>query len=111
WRADQVPELPKLVDARGRRISSNDRSVDGTDRNARDPVRVQIRFSKGLVDAALVGAQRPAALKGQRDALEGKAPSAFRREEAGAQGLHRSVRFGCHPKLEHERSLSMGGSV
>ena len=46
WRADQFPELTKLVDARCRRISSNDRSVDGADRNARDPVRVQSRFGK-----------------------------------------------------------------
>ena len=56
-----------------------------------DPVRVQSRFGKGLVDTALVGAQRPAALKGQCDALEGRAPSALRREDAGAWGVHRSV--------------------
>ena len=70
---------------------------------------MQSRFGKGLVDTALVGAQRPAALKGQRDALEGKAPSALKREVAGAWGLHRSGRFGRHTRLEHERSLSTGG--
>ena len=73
-----------------------------------DPVRVQIRFGKGLVDAALVGAQRPAALKGQGDALEGQAPSALGREDAGAQGGHRSVRFGCRLGLKHEGILSTG---
>ena len=49
-----------------------------------DPVRVKIRFGKGLVDTALVGAQRPAALKRQCDALEGRAPSALGRRETGA---------------------------
>ena len=52
---------------------------------------MKIRFGKGLVDAALVGAQRPAALKGQCDALEGRAPSALGKRETGAWRLHRSA--------------------
>ena len=76
-----------------------------------DPVRVKSRFGKGLVDTALVGAQRPAALKRQCDALEGRVPSALGRRETGAWRLHRSVWCGCHPRIEHEHSLSTGENI
>ena len=45
-------------------------AIDGADRVAGDRVGVKIRFGQRLVDAALIGAQRAAALQQEGDALE-----------------------------------------
>ena len=45
-----------------RRISSDDRGVDTTDRNAGYRVGLQTGLMQGLIDARLIGAERAAAL-------------------------------------------------
>jgi len=54
------------------RIACNNGTIDGSDRDAGDPVRMDIGFGQSLVDASLVRAQRTAALQEQGDALEWK---------------------------------------
>jgi hypothetical protein len=54
------------------RIACNNGTIDGSDRYAGDPVRMDIGFGQGLVDASLVCPQRSAALQEQGDALEWK---------------------------------------
>ena len=41
--------------------------VDGADRGADDPVRLDARLVQGLIDAALIGAERAAALEHEHD--------------------------------------------
>ena len=48
------------------------RGVDRADRDAGDPVGMEIGLGQRLVDAGLVGAERAAALQHQGDAFEGK---------------------------------------
>src|ERR1700730_1827626 len=72
--ADGFPERAQSLDPFSRRIAGNQRRVDGPDRNAGHPVRVQIRLSQRLIDARLVSAQSTPALQNQCDALEGRAP-------------------------------------
>jgi hypothetical protein len=52
------------------RIACDDGGIDRPDRDASDPVRMDVRFCQRLVDASLVGPQRTAALQEQGDALE-----------------------------------------
>src|SRR5947209_6683523 len=52
------------------RIAGDEGRVERANRDAPDPVRVQVGLGQRLIDAALVGAQRAAALQQQRDALE-----------------------------------------
>jgi hypothetical protein len=48
----------QLVDARFRRITGNRRSIDGADRNARGPVRMNINVGQCLVDPGLIRTER-----------------------------------------------------
>src|SRR5262249_46753674 len=48
-------------------VAGNQARIDGADRGADDPVRFDLRFVQGLIDAGLVGAERATALKHQRD--------------------------------------------
>lgn len=75
---DGFPEFPQPLDAILRRISRDDRCVDRADRDAGDPVRVNIRFVQALVDAGLIRAERAAALKHERDGLVGRQAHARR---------------------------------
>ncbi len=61
-------------------VAGDDGGVDGADRGADDPVRLDAGFMHGLIDAALVGAERAAALEHQ-DHLPGQGRP--RRGEAG----------------------------
>jgi hypothetical protein len=54
------------------RIACDDGGIDRPDRDASDPVRMDISLRQRLVDASLVGPQRTAALQEQRDAFEWK---------------------------------------
>src|SRR6516164_4228375 len=56
-------------------IAGNKRRVNSSDRNARDPVRMQIGLRQGLINAALIGAKGTAALQHQCDPLERRALS------------------------------------
>jgi hypothetical protein len=70
--ADGFPELPQSLDAPLRRIAGDQRQVHCADRNAGDPVGVQIRLCQDLIDAGLVRAEGAAALQDQRNTLEGR---------------------------------------
>ena len=65
---DPVPEFAQRRQPPLGRVAGDQRSVDGADRDAGNPVRLQPGFMQRLVDAALIGAQRAAALQNQRDA-------------------------------------------
>ena len=62
--------LPELAQARQpvlRRIAGDQAGVDGADRGADDPVRLDAGLVQRLVDAGLIGAKRAAALQHQHD--------------------------------------------
>src|SRR5450755_2179630 len=65
WCADGFPELPQFFDTLLRRIAGDQCSVHGTDRNAGNPIRMEVSFGESLIDAGLIGAERPAALQQQ----------------------------------------------
>src|SRR5262249_8951109 len=67
---NSFPECAQLCDALLGRVAGDNRGIDGTDRDASNPVRVEIVFCEGLVDSRLVGAKRAAALEEQSDALK-----------------------------------------
>ncbi len=66
----RLPEGAQLLDPLLRRIAGDQRRIDGADRDAGDPVRVEIGLGQRLVGTGLIGAQRAAALEEERDALE-----------------------------------------
>ena len=72
-RGDQSPEFPQFFDPAHRIVAGNDGGVDGADRDARHPIGMKPGFGQPLIDAALVGAERAAALERQCDAFEGRA--------------------------------------
>ncbi len=53
-----------------RRIAGDDGRVHRADRDAGDPIRMQVRLRKRLIDAGLIGAEGASALEDQRNALE-----------------------------------------
>ena len=69
---DALPEPAQFFDARFRRIPGNDRAVDGTDRDASNPIGINASPSQRFVNSGLIGAERAAALQHQRDAFEGR---------------------------------------
>src|SRR5262249_1882291 len=64
-----VPELVEALQPLLRRVAGKDRGVQGTDRDAAEPVGHDPGFVQALVDSRLVGAQGAAALKHQGDGL------------------------------------------
>jgi len=60
---DFLPELAQSVGSSFGRIAGDDGGVDGTDRNADDPVGMKLGLGQGFIDARLVGAERPAPLQ------------------------------------------------
>src|SRR5476649_1399836 len=62
-----VPELAQPLQPQLRRIAGDDGAVDGADRCADHPIRLQPRLVHGLVDAELISPQRAAALQHQHD--------------------------------------------
>jgi hypothetical protein len=56
------PKLAKPVNSGFGRIARNNRSVDRSNRNARNPIRMDVGFGQGLVNASLVGSEGAAAL-------------------------------------------------
>ena len=62
--------LPEFAQARQpvlRRIAGDQAGIDGADRGADDPVRLDAGLVQRLVDAGLIGAERAAALQHQHD--------------------------------------------
>src|SRR5262252_6365229 len=68
--ADGLPEFPQSLDTLFRRIAANKGRINRSDRNAGDPVGMQIGLRQGLINATLVGPKGTAALQDQRDPLE-----------------------------------------
>jgi len=60
-----VPEFLQPLDALFALIAGDDRGVDRADRDAGDPVRLEIEMTQRLVGAGLVGAERAATLQNQ----------------------------------------------
>src|SRR6185369_5675574 len=61
----RFPERAQSRQALFGRIAGDDGAVQRTDRGADHPIRLHARFVHSLVDAELVGAERPAALQHQ----------------------------------------------
>src|SRR3954468_11614144 len=57
-----LPELAQTRQSILRRVAGDETRVDGADRGADDPVRLDAGLMQGLVDAGLIGAERAAAL-------------------------------------------------
>src|SRR6266567_2411481 len=62
-RRDHLPEFLETLDPLFTRIAGDDRGVDGADRDAGDPFRLEIEVTQGLIGAGLIGAERAAALQ------------------------------------------------
>src|SRR3954452_6760945 len=67
---DLLPKGAQLGHPLVRGIPGDEGGVDGADRNAGDPIGMEIRFGERLVDAGLIRAERAAALQQQSNALE-----------------------------------------
>ena len=59
------PEGPEPLDAMFRPVAGDDRAIDGADRDAGDPLRLDTMLGKRLVGAGLIGAERPTALQNE----------------------------------------------
>ena len=88
------PKLAEPVNPGVRRIAGDDRGIDRSDRNAGDPVWMDVGFGQGLVDASLVGPQGAAALQQQGDAIERQTPVGGR-EVLSRLKVHGSVPLIC----------------
>jgi hypothetical protein len=62
-----LPEFAKARQPVQRRVAGDQAGVDGADRGADDPVRLDPGLMQGLIDAGLIGAERAAALQHQHD--------------------------------------------
>ena len=69
-RRNAFPERAQLADTRFRRVASNQRPIDGADRDAGDPVGMKIGFGQCLIDSGLICTKRTTSLEEERDALE-----------------------------------------
>ena len=67
---DGFPEFAQMLDSPLRRIAGDQGGIDGADRDAGDPVGVEVSLGQGLIDAALIGAERTAALQQEGDTFE-----------------------------------------
>ena len=91
---DAVPEFAQRRQPPLRRIAGDQRGIDGADADTGHPFRLQPRLVECLIDAALIGAQRAAALQHQRDAAAIAGPRNWRIAMTGRMG--RVYRFGVH---------------
>jgi hypothetical protein len=92
-RADDLPEFPQPLDALLRRIAGNQRRIDGANRHAGDPIRMQVGLRQSLVDTALIGAKRTAALQDEGNTFKRRTPLDPMRFELG-RARTRNVRCG-----------------
>src|SRR6478735_2009228 len=68
WRTDGFPKFPQLFDTAFPWVPGNQRRIYCTDRNAGNPIRIEVGFGKSLIDTSLIGAERAAPLQ-QQDGL------------------------------------------
>ena len=73
-RGDLAPEGPQLRNPFGGFIPRYDGRVDGADRDACDPVWMDIGLGESLVDSGLIGSERAATLQHQGNAFEWETP-------------------------------------
>jgi hypothetical protein len=66
------PELAQALNPSLWRIAGDDGRVDGPDRYAGDPVRMDAGFAQRLINTGLIGTERTAALQHQGDHFKGK---------------------------------------
>ena len=71
---DLLPERAQFRNALGRLVSRDDGCIDGADRDARDPIGIDLGLGKCLVHSGLIGPKRTAALQHKRDAFERETP-------------------------------------
>ena len=62
-RRNHFPEFLETLDPLFARIAGDDRGVDGADRDAGNPFRLEIMVTQCLIGAGLIGAERTAALQ------------------------------------------------
>ena len=62
---DPRPQFAQPIEPLTDLVAGDDGAVDRADRRADDPIRLDPGFVHGLIDAALVGAERAAALEHQ----------------------------------------------
>src|SRR5580704_7765345 len=67
---DTLPKRTQLSDACFGGVASNQRPIDGSDRDAGDPVGMNICSGQCFIDAGLIGAKCTAPLEDQCDVLE-----------------------------------------
>src|SRR5258705_2585267 len=65
WRRNHFPEFLETPDPLFERIAGDDRGVDGADRDAGNPFRLEIKVTQCLIGAGLIGAESTAALQNQ----------------------------------------------
>src|ERR1700733_638000 len=70
WLRDTLPKRSQLSDACFRGVAGNQRPIDGADRDARDPIGMNICCVQCLIDSGLIGAERTAPLEDECDVLE-----------------------------------------
>ena len=71
-RRNMRPKLSQTVNAVIGSVAGDDSAVDRADRNAGNPVGMNIGFRQRLVDASLICSECAAALQNQGDTLERK---------------------------------------
>jgi hypothetical protein len=71
--ADGLPEFPQPRDALFRRVASDQRRIDGANRNTGDPIGMQTGLRQGLIDARLIGAESAATLEDESNAFKRRA--------------------------------------
>ena len=64
-RRNHLPEFLQPLHPRFARVAGNDRGVDGADRDAGNPFRLEIEMTQRLIGAGLVGTERAAALQNE----------------------------------------------
>src|SRR3984893_12491473 len=92
-RADDLPEFSQPRDALFRRVARNQRRIDRANRNTGDPIGMKIGLSQSLVDPALIGAKRTAALQDECNTFERRTLIGSMRFEFG-RARARNVRCG-----------------
>ncbi len=80
---DGFPELPEAFDPPFRRVAGDQGRIDGADGDSGDPMWMEVRFGKRLIDAGLIGAQGSATLQQQCDSFEIRAD----REPCGSEPI------------------------
>ena len=82
------PERAQPFDPLFRGIARDQGRIDSADRDAGDPIRLDIGFGERLVDASLIGAQRTPALQDESNTFEWRAPEAHVRSWSTAAAGH-----------------------